>query len=129
VGFQTFEEKKAITPVAVLNAASGTGVVTLTNPGYFATRVDALTASNSSATAHDVIVSIGNGGNEANVAVVSVPALAGHSAAVPVVDLLAGLPSAMTGVIIDYSSVLHAHLAVALTGGDTIVIAVQGGDF
>jgi hypothetical protein len=125
----TYDERHAVSSVVQIAAADGTSAKTLMNAQIYGSRCDAILASSTSASAHDVVVSVANGGYVVAYVAVSVPAGAGGSAAVPPVNLLASIPGGLSGIVLDYNSVLQAHVVVALGAGETLTLGLQGGDF
>jgi hypothetical protein len=128
MGIQKYDEQHAVNYVLVITHATGTSPNKIFESLAMEARVDHIFAASTALLAHDVILALGSTPT-AIVAVVSVPAGAGQSSAVPVVDLLASLPTGMDGLAINQWDNLQASVLVALSTGETLTLWAFGGVF
>lgn len=108
---------------------SGTNAVQASPAVAVPHRWDIAIAHSTAAADHDLLLDAYVGAVQYKLGTVSIPAGAGLTT-VPAVEILSSLlASPNDGVVLPASAILRATLAVALSAGETITVALVGGAF
>jgi hypothetical protein len=126
MGLTLYDERVAIT-ANVAFAAGDTTTPKLINTGAGSgTVVNQIYIASTSASDHDVL--IGYGATLAGIlACVKVPAGAGHSSAVAIVEVVSAMVGSPGAILVPSGSTLYMGLVAALTGAETMQVATVTG--